>query len=115
MNSLYTDNNNIIIINKSVILPITSGTINVDTTESITIFMKNPSKTNDILRINKIPNDNYNPIILFCDSEISNVNIDNNHIIFFGLNPHSSVEKGKNTTIILKATSDNNWTIINSH
>ena len=51
MNSLYTDNNNIIIVNKSVILPITSGTINVDTTESITIFMKNPSKTDDILRI----------------------------------------------------------------
>jgi len=114
MNPLYTDNNNIIV-NKSVILPITSGTINVDTTESITIFMKNPSKKSDILTINKIPNDNYNPIILFCDSEISNVTIDNNHIIFFGLNPNSSIEKGKTTTILLKPTSDNNWSIFSSH
>jgi hypothetical protein len=114
MSSLYTENNTITI-NQSVILPITSGTILVDTIESITIIMKNPENPNDILTINKIDNDNYHPIILFCDSETSNVNIDDNHIIFFGLNPSNLLQKGKNTTLVLKATSTNNWETIHEN
>ncbi len=114
MNSLYTENN-IITINQSVELSITSGTILVDTIETTTIFMKPPTTPNDILtikKLHKVDNDNDHPIILFCDAETSNVNIDNNHIIFFGLNPNNSSQKGTNTTIVLKATSTNNWQII---
>jgi len=113
MSILYTDiNPSIINVNKSTLLPITNGTLHIDTTDPITIFMIPPENPTDILTMIKISNDD-NPVMLFCDDDDNqNITIDNNHIVIFGLNKDILLSKGKINTLVIKAN-NNNWIISN--
>ena len=96
-------------ISESVELPITIGTIEVDSSDgSITIFMRaaDAHTCNESLTIKKISNDN-NIITLFSESVL----INKANIILFGLPKYANVKKGKVKTLKLKSDG-NNWTII---
>jgi hypothetical protein len=94
-------------VTESMELPITTGTIYVDTSKGpITIFMKSPHVPGETLTISKTSNDN-NMISLFSETILVN----NADIIMFGLPSYAKVRKGKVKTLVLKG--DNiNWKII---
>lgn len=97
----------IITVNESCELPIETGIVEVDTSNSsITIFMKSTPKSDDTLTIVKITNDN-NTISLFSDSTL----INDAEITIFGLPNNSKFSKGKNKRLILKSDGTN-WKII---
>lgn len=104
-----TSSSPVVVISESLELPITIGTLNVDTSNgSITIFMKSApahSQT-ESLTITKISNDT-NMVSLFSETTL----INKAEIIIFGLPIYAKVKKGKVRTIVLKSDGKN-WKII---
>ena len=96
-------------ITESMELPLTTGTIEVDTTHgSVTIFMRtvpvhNP---NEHLTITKVSRDNH-LVSLFGETSL----INGNEIIMFGLPIYANIKKGKVKTMVLKSDGKN-WKII---
>lgn len=97
---------NTIVINKSVVLPITSGNINVDSTSKSVVITMRSGRLGDILKITKISRDS-NLVSLFSDEILIN-NVD---IIIFGLPPYVRINKGKVYSITLRSNGKN-WIII---
>ena len=98
-----------IIITESCELPITTGKLEVDTSNcAITIFMKSAPihSSDDSLIITKISNDN-NTISLFSETSL----INGAEITMFGLPTYAKFKKGKNKTIVLRGDGSN-WKII---
>jgi len=98
-----------ICVTESIELPITVGTIQVDTAGgAITIFMKpGPSHgPNETLTITKISKDNH-IVSLFSETTL----INGAEIIMFGLPSYAKVKKAKVKTIVLKSNGTN-WKII---
>lgn len=96
----------IIQISESMELPITVGTIKVDTSANgVTLFMKQSHKHiyNDTLTITKISNDN-NPVSLLSDT----ASINNLNIVVFGASEHLNSK-----TITMKCEGTN-WNIIHT-
>jgi hypothetical protein len=96
-------------ITESTELPITTGTIQVDTTNGgITIFMKaGPVHGKDeSLTITKVSRDN-NLVSLFGETSL----INGNEIVIFGLPIYAKVKKGKVKTLVMKCDGAN-WRII---
>lgn len=96
-------------ISESLELPLTIGTIQVDTSKGgVTIFMKSvPAHSEkEFLIITKISHDN-NMVSLFSETSL----INNAEIIMFGLPIYAKVKKGKVKTIVLKSDGIN-WRII---
>jgi hypothetical protein len=109
MDSLTTSDSPVVFISESMELPITTGIINVDTSNgTITIFMKPapPHSEKETLTITKISND-INIVSLFSETTL----INKAEIIMFGLPVYAKVSKGKVKTIVLKSDGTN-WKII---
>jgi hypothetical protein len=96
-------------INESTELPITTGTIEVDTTNgAITIFMKPGPvhKKKETLTITKVSRDPY-MITLFGETNL----INGNEIVIFGLPIYARVHRGKVKTLVLRSDGTH-WQII---
>lgn len=96
-------------ITESAELPITTGTIEVDTTNGgVTIFMKaGPIHgQEETLTITKVSRD-HNLVSLFGEANL----INGNEIVIFGLPTYANVKKGKVTTLVMKSDGTN-WRII---
>lgn len=96
-------------ITESVELPLTTGTLEVDTSSgAITIFMKPGPihKDNESLTISKISKDNH-LVSLFSECTL----INGAEIVMFGLPVYAKVKRGKVKTLVLKSDGAN-WKII---
>jgi hypothetical protein len=96
-------------ITESVELPITTGTLEVDTSkEAITIFMRSipAHKSDESLTITKVSSDR-NMVSLFSENSL----INGAEITMFGLPLYAKVKQGKLKTLVLKSDGTN-WKII---
>lgn len=108
LNTISSTHSDLLItITESMELPVTTGTIHVDTSKGgITIFMKSADISGEILTISKVSHDN-NMVSLFSETTLVN----NAEIVMFGLPRYAKVKKGKVKTIVLKSNGSN-WVII---
>lgn len=94
------------LITESTILPITSGTLEVDTSEGSIIIYMSSGNIGDVLEIIKISEDT-NVISLFSETTL----INDAEIVMFGVPSHANVKYGKIKSMILESDGKN-WKII---